>query len=333
MTTTEHDLRYIQQRGTTYRVRFPQSIWPKRWFGTYTKLSEAQEARDAHLMAQGIAPISSTPNKSELSYADIVIPGNAHTKRLDDENILTIPHANALVFGDLHTPHHNVDMIRRAIFVTRKFFPWIEDVILHGDTWDFTSISRHPKDQPPEDLTKAINLGGDIIRTVCNHFSHAWFTNGNHDARVGLKLDAPWTLEHTISAALGRNWPQHCQMHITNFDYVLMNSEDGDPLKNWMVGHPAHYSGQGGKTPADIADLEQRNVATGHNHLVGMSQSKSGRFCGVDVGHSTDPDFHYYVKRKMTKYARWNAGFLVISGGYPYHFTERWTDWSRWGCE
>src|SRR4051812_16956364 len=104
MTNPEHDLRYIQHRGTTYRVRFPQSIWPKRWFGTYKTLIEAQEARDAHLMAQGIATHLAA-NKSELRFGDIIIPGNQHTRRLDDEQTLTINHCNALVIGDLHTPH------------------------------------------------------------------------------------------------------------------------------------------------------------------------------------------------------------------------------------
>lgn len=327
---TNADLRYIQQRGTTYRVRFPEGIWPGRWFATCPTLKEAQEVRDAHLSS--IGRNHSAPNNSTFSLADITIPANKYHRRLDEEKALVVPHANVLVVNDLHVPHHNTELLQRAIFITKKYFPWIEDIIFGGDTWDFNAISRHPKDQPTEDIGESLALGGEVIRSVCSHFAHAWFTNGNHDERVGHKLDAPWTLEHTISAALGKNWPAHCELHITNFDYVFVNSEDGDSSKNWIVGHPSHYSGQGGKTPADIADIEGRNVATGHNHVIGMAGSKSGKWLGVDVGHMTNPDKHYYVRRRLTRFTRWQAGFLIISDGRPYHFAERWVDWSRWGC-
>jgi hypothetical protein len=153
--------------------------------------------------------------------------------------------------------------------------------------------------------------------------------NGNHDERIGLKLDAPFTFKRVVNAALGDNWPD-AQVNVTNLDYVRI--DHALPERRWIIGHPSAH-GQSGKTPADIADLEQCNVATGHNHQIGMQQSKSGRYIGVDVGHMTDPNRHYYVRRRLTKYVRWNSGYLVISNGLPHHFTERWTDWAALGCE
>lgn len=301
----------------------------RQWAGLYTTLDEAIAVRDRLLaMTHASEPemhlTLTSPTAPTVAFPTIAIP-NVDTTPL--ESVLTIPDANLLVMCDLHIPHHNSLMLRRAIYITRKYFPHITQYAVIGDSWDWSSLSRHPKNAPAEDIETCLELGAAIYRRIGEYFTDGYICNGNHDERLGLKLDAPFTLQRVFNSAFGAAWPT-ARMHITNLDYLRVQ----DAVHPWIIGHPAHYSGMGGKTPADMADIIGCHIATGHNHLIGLSQSKSGKFVGVDVGHMTDEARHYYVKRRLTRYARWNSGFLIISNGYPYHFTERFTDWSSYGC-
>ena len=325
-----HQDLYIHDRGNSVRVVFPQSILPKRHHSTHEVVNgdweaarrAARHARDAFLAERD----SIIPARPAVSFQDITIPAN--TAGFEDTP-LTVPGGSALVFCDTHVPHHNRLMLKRAIYTIRRYFPHIEDFIVAGDSWDWSSLSKHPKDAPGEDIDQSLEVGADMYRNVGDYFNRAWVCNGNHDARIGLKLDKPFNLKRVFNSAFGQAWPT-CQMNISNLDYLYV--DHADPSRRWMIGHPSHYNGAGGTTAAAIADLEGMNVATAHSHVVGMQQSKSGKYLGVDVGHMTDPERHYYIKRRMTKFPKWSAGFLVISDGMPYHFTEKWTDWPRLGC-
>lgn len=247
----------------------------------------------------------------------IVIPPS---QPLTDEKPISIPGlANALILGDLHVPHHNSVMLERALKITAKEFPHIKTIVIGGDIFDFSSISSYSKDSVQEAINSSIRLGGDVMRALFAPFDLSIITPGNHDQRLAKKVDANFDFELVINAAFGKNWPKS-EVKISNMDYIYMG-------QNWLIGHPSNYSGQGGKTPSDLADLYQRNVITFHNHVVGYSQSRSGKYIGVDAGHSTVEDQHYYKERRLNKFVRWNSGFVVLSNDYVYTFSEKFTDW------
>ncbi len=325
------DTQYIYARGARFYVRLPDLPGFKSWIGTFDTPEEARQARDQAMAARPGWNTEEDFGEEEgehgIDYNTIVFPDNPPRQF---NRPLTIPNANILVLGDMHVPHHNRTMLRRAVYMTKRYFPQVTTLAIIGDTWDWTSLSRYPKDQPYEDIDASLELGGAILRYLCDHYDDTYIMNGNHDARIGVKLDAPFTLRRVIAAALGEVWPKHCKLHITNLDYVYTSGPE--QRHKWVLGHPSHYSGVGGKTPSEIADVELRNVATGHNHRIGIQPSKSGMYLGVDTGHMTDPAFHYYVQRRLTKYPRWTGGFLIIADGYPHLYSDQWTDWERLGC-
>lgn len=334
---TYTDMRYIHPHGDKFQVVLPRTILSKRYLDTFDTEDEAITARDAYLdklpmanpfIDEEIPVRRPMPVRGEIDFGAIEVPGNAQRQFARP---LVIPDANALLFSDTHFPHHSQIMLRRAIYVCRRYFPHIRRFVMAGDSWDFTCISRHPKNQPVEDLDDVLEQGAQVYRAVGEFFDEGWIVNGNHDERLGLKLDAPFTLKRVFNSAFGDNWPKSA-LHITNMDWLAMLSADGDPAKKWVVGHPSNFSGQGGKTPSEIADLELCNVATAHNHRIGVQTSRSGRFLGVDLGHMSDPTLHYYVQRRLNRFARWNAGFTIISDGFPYCYWQDFTDWKALGC-
>lgn len=314
----------------------------RRRFGSYATREEAEFVR-SEVLKNPQAYMEARATAAPTRFNDIEIPTMGQKKSWSSipmpdtggtppEAILQIPTVDVLVLGDLHVPYHNPIMLKRAIHITKTYFPHIRDIAIIGDWWDFGMISRHPKTDEQVFLDEEIRVSGQVGRALLNHFDNAWIGNGNHCRRMAKKLDTPFHLKHLYAMAFAKEWPS-CTINVTNHDYMMANSPGGDIYRSWILGHPSSYSGTGGKTPSDIASQEHRNVATGHNHLVGMIQSKCGHFLGIDVGHSTIADRHTYQYGALTKHTKWNAGFLVLSGGFPYHYTDRFTDWSRWGCE
>jgi len=236
---------------------------------------------------------------------------------------LTLPLDNALVWGDFHMPHYNRDMVRRAFTIVNKHFPQVDTAIFGGDTFDFASISQHPHTETEPDLEDNLEATKLLLMACGEVFKRQVFCNGNHDKRVAKKLDAGLTLERLIYAALAGD---RCasEIIVTELDYLLL----GD---SWLIGHPSAYSGQGGKTPSDLADKYQRNVITFHNHVAGMSPSKSGQYWGIDAGHMTVQARHNYASMALTKHVNWKGGFVIISDKTAFTFYEGATDWTWWG--
>jgi hypothetical protein len=247
----------------------------------------------------------------------------------DETAPLSIPTPNVLVLSDLHCPHQNALMLGRALYITQTYFPHIRDIVVAGDIFNFSKLSRHPHNGPASSIKTELKTTGAVLRALFAPFDRAWVCSGNHDEIASKKLDDEFGgLEFLIDGALGADRPA-CKVQVSELDYLMV--EDEDPSKRWLLAHPSAYSGLGGKTPSELAQIYQRHTICGHNHVIGMAPSKDAKWIGIDNGHCTDPAFHYYVKRRATKYQRWSAGFTIISDGYGHLFTERFTDFARYG--
>ena len=242
---------------------------------------------------------------------------------------LQVPTDNALVFGDTHFPLHNVVMLQRALWVKQKFFSHIRTLVHGGDAFNFDRFSQHPKNAPMMGAEDQLQIAAQCWRSIATRqwFDDVYVIPGNHDEWLAKAINDDIRVSRLYGMIFdGKNqWPE-AEFHFTNLDYLYLGDQ-------WVVGHPASYSGQGGKMPATLGNFyDGRNAISFHNHIVGQSQNQEGTLIGIDAGHMTDPDKHFYSARRFSKFARWNAGFVIISNGYHYHYTERWTDWQSLGC-
>ncbi len=240
--------------------------------------------------------------------------------------VMHIPTNDCLVFGDMHIPLHNELMLRRALYVCRRFYPHIRNLAIGGDSLNLDFISAHLKNGPTlsteAELDTSFKVWHDIDRL--DVFDHVYEIPGNHTERVSKSVNDHLQLKRIYGMIFGNQWPK-MQFHFTDLDYAYLGDK-------WMIGHPERYNGSGGKLPSEMADYHQRNVISFHNHIIGESQNKNGKFIGIDCGHMTDPDKHWYTKRRFHKYTRWIAGFVVISNGYHYTYKDGFTDWKALGC-
>ena len=288
------------------------------YFAEHPRASERQACRDLgmtrHAMTKALGRY--------VPQGGAVTVPRGEQPPLDRE--LRLDNPSALVLSDLHCPYHHAAMLERALALRAKVYPEVDTLIIAGDLFDFAGLSRHPQDQCEAAVTDELQVAGRVLRALLAPFARAVVMPGNHDERLAKKLEAHIPMRFLIDGCLGSDRPA-CQVTTTEYDYVYV--EHDDPERRWVIGHPSHYSGMGGRTPASIADLEQRNVMTAHNHVIGLSQSPSGKYIGIDIGHCTDPSQHLYVKRRLTKYPRWSAGFAFLVNGYAHPYYERFSNW------
>src|SRR5437764_1101676 len=61
------------------------------------------------------------------------------------EEPMWIPQSEVLVLSDLHLPHHNAQMLRRALIIRERIFPTVRTLAIVGDTFNLSSMSSFPK--------------------------------------------------------------------------------------------------------------------------------------------------------------------------------------------
>lgn len=242
----------------------------------------------------------------------------------DVEKPMVVPTNDCVVFGDTHIPMHNVLMLRRAVHIRNTLFPHIRDLLVGGDAHNFDKISDHPKNAPGVATEYELDKSSEVWHDVAKWFDRLWFIPGNHDERIAKKVNDDISLKRLFGMVFTDRWP-NAEFHFTNLDYAYIGDK-------WIAGHPDKYSAQPGKKPADLSPFYERNAISFHNHIVGAAQDKTGTYIGIDAGHMTDPEKHFYSKRRFNGFTRWRSGFVIISNGFHYQFTDLWTDWERYGC-
>lgn len=251
------------------------------------------------------------------------IPANVN---LITASPLTLDLDKWLYVSDLHVPLHNREWIRRLVLVASRHN--VDSLIIGGDLFDFDSSSRHPKTQLQAGLNETLCIAGDLLVALCTVFDRVYVLPGNHCRRVANKLDEPLNFESLVYAALkGRVQPG--RIICTNYDYIYVGQEDS----GWVVGHPRYFSTIPAKGGAEVAMLQRRNVIGAHNHIVGLSQSKDGRFWSIDPGHMTDPHMTPYIMESngLSKYPTWRNGFVLVNNNVPTMFVDGLIEWWQYG--
>lgn len=242
------------------------------------------------------------------------------------ETVLTAPlhhdDPSFLYLCDLHIPHHSADMLTRALLIAEKFH--VRTLIIGGDVFNFDQLSSHPHNVPLIDINDELACAGKVLRDLVQGFETVYILSGNHDVRLAKKIDKGLQLKFVVHAAIGQiQLP--CALHVSDYAWMTIGN-------TWLVGHPARYSGMGGKVPSAIAQRQQRNVIAAHNHVMGVMQTEDGRFVGIDPGHMTLPNEHAYRQYAMPgQYSAWTAGFVLVHGDKPWIFNHLLTDWAFWG--
>jgi hypothetical protein len=256
-----------------------------------------------------------------LSRAELV----PDAVKLLDEPPLTLDIDTWLYASDLHVPIHNREYIGRLMDVAAR--RKIKTLIIGGDLFDMGSLSDHPKEVREASYKVTKQITGDLLMLLGDCFERIVILPGNHDRRYWKRLQEPISFDDLIWAALAGRTPK-AEIVVTNYDYLYIGEEG---VKGWVVGHPRYFSTIPAKGGAEVAMIQHRNVCGAHNHVIGMMQSKCGRYWSVDPGHMSAAELTPYKMQSngLSKYPAWRNGFLLVEGGRPRLMADGLVDWAE----
>jgi len=225
-------------------------------------------------------------------------------------SVLTIPYADALIIGDIHTPYQNSELLNTAIELARA--AKIKQVDIAGDLHDFNAISPMNKGEPSTDVDTDISHARQILHVLAYHFESIRVVSGNHD-EYWLKKHRGSTFQDLIYNEVLQGQLSN-QVTATDYDYFLRGDD-------WVVGHLSSYHEDPGYLASRIADLFDRNVAVGHDHLRGHRYGEKGHI-GISIGAMLTPDRFWYKSRRLNVFPPFMLGFLLLINNHPFHFSD-----------
>ena len=226
---------------------------------------------------------------------------------------LTLTSDVLLVMADLHVPYHSAPLVDMALRMLQRHGGG--EVVIIGDLGNFDAVSQHPKNAEVVDLETELDTIGRFLSKLSHHATGLTISNGNHDERLARKLDARFSLERLIHAAL-HEYPLACDLRVTEYDYVLYR-------ETWAFGHLSAFSRRPGEVARKIADRYRRNVAVGHDHIQGFTTTFDGKYLALSIGCMAHVDQYgyskfWYKERRFTDYPPIQNGFLILDHGVPY---------------
>lgn len=223
--------------------------------------------------------------------------------------VLSVPYADTLIIGDLHAPYQNTVLLQHAIDLALAAN--ITHIDIAGDLHNFNSLSSLSKGEPTTTVETDIQHSRQILTVLAHYFEKINIVSGNHDEYYIKKRGGTFQdlIYNEVLQGNLRN-----QITATDYDYLLR----GDL---WVIGHLSSYDEIPGLLAARIADLMNRNVIVGHDHIQGIQYSKKG-YIGVSNGAMLTPDRFWYKNRRLNTFPPFGLGFSLIINNKLYLFND-----------
>lgn len=222
---------------------------------------------------------------------------------------LSVPYADALVIADLHTPFQNKELLNIAIQTAIQ--RGITQVDIAGDLHNFNALSTLNKGEVVTDIETDIAHSRQILNVLAYHFDKIYLTSGNHDEYYPKKHKI--TFQELIYDVV-LNGKLSNQVTATNYDWLYRGDD-------WMIGHLSAYDETPGLIAATIAEMTNKNVAVGHDHIQGYKYADNGRI-GISIGAMLTPDRFWYKHRRLSTFPPFGLGFLLLINNKSFLFNE-----------
>jgi predicted phosphodiesterase len=235
------------------------------------------------------------PEPSDILFDEVIHLPNDH---------------NITIIADLHAPYQNAPLLRQVFRLSE--IAGVDELDIAGDLHNFaelSSLTRHEKVVP---YTTDIDHSRNMLYTALNFFDTITIDLGNHDEYY-LKKKSSTHKELIHDVVLRGHYID--RVNVTEYDYHLR----GDSL---LIGHLSSFDETPGNLAAKLANMHNRNVLVGHDHLRGWKLSDDGNYVGFSIGAMLTPSHFWYKQRRLSILPRFQLGFIMIKDGIIYDFDE-----------
>ncbi len=240
----------------------------------------------------------------------------------DYEPFMTVEANEVIVCADLHLPKVHIEMFKRLIRIAEIYMKPPRTIIIAGDLFDFSSLSRFDLVDKDENVDRDFTSGRVGLNVLAKYFDTIVYAMGNHDVRFMKKLEWFISVDEYAYGLLSSN-----KLKIT--PYPCLDARSGGI--DFHISHPSNYS-RLGNVPVSLAAIHRKPVLSFHGHLFHIRTEPSGQDFGYDVGCMTDKNQHLYLKMSETSHPVWTAGFALIRHGsiLPFTDNDKITNWKFW---
>jgi hypothetical protein len=201
----------------------------------------------------------------------------------------------------------------------------IKNLILAGDWVNCDAFSTYTPFAPPINFFDECKASRALLSRYATHFDNIVLLIGNHERRLLKHFSGVLTTDE-IMRHLSDDIPS---FRVSMYPYAYVNSSG---IK-WRVSHPREYSIRPAEVGNTLAQKHQCNLILGHQHHVGKTVDRFGRYVIIDNGGVFKYESMAYVALEDSKSPVMHNGFTVIRGGVGHLITPypAYTDLKEWG--
>ncbi len=226
-----------------------------------------------------------------------------------------------LIVGDVHLPTALYEWVELVSIIGRRFK--IKNLLIAGDLINMDSFSAWPQvsNMPTwaqeRDSTKA------VLHHWLKTFKQIRLLTGNHDRRLIRYTLGVFDTADVLALLIAN--PDRVQMS----PFGWCNLQSGGEM--WRITHPRNYSKIRLRVADDIAQKYGCNVVSFHEHHLGLTFDRYGRYVTVNGGGLIDPAQTAYMILEDNTSPVNIPGFVAIMNGSPYLFGKApMTDWRKY---
>lgn len=240
------------------------------------------------------------------------------------------PKGDFMLFGDVHIPFHDDDLLEKMMAIARKF--GIKRGVIPGDLLEMDIFKTYPDKHVAWHYEKTKTR--QVLTALLSWFDLLVWLIGNHELRMWKRLQGMGEEEDVFEIVLTKEMLDHIKYSI--YPYAIIND-------SWMVCHPKSYSRIQARNPYFLGSKylvklieegkgpnDQYGIVAYHGHLGGEGTDISARFQVADGMTMVDPEKVMYQQIKIDTSPKWRPGFAMLLNNYLYRFPKDTTDWNFW---
>lgn len=223
----------------------------------------------------------------------------------------TISERRILVASDVHIPYHHAPTVAHLLAYAEDVNA--DAIVWLGDFVDNLPVSHYGNTDLRTTFRDQMDQAGHLIQLASEVVPVQYWSKGNHEERWMSKMGYQGDME--LFARMANVGELMDSGRLVVSDDATWEYNHGDT--EWMLTHPAEYSGTPLVVPNKLAEVFGKNTVSGHTHHWGMSTSASGRYTIIESGGLFDRAKVEYVNRKITSHRVWARGFVLLDDGNP----------------
>lgn len=232
------------------------------------------------------------------------IPDSYETERVPYQ--LPTSLRNLAILSDIHFPYHNKKALKATITYLMNL-PYLDGIVLNGDTLDFYQLSDFSKNPSKPNMKKELELGRWFLKSLRETFPNIpiYYKIGNHEMRLErwLAVKAPEFLDTD-------EFRLDILLKFGEYKIQLIDAYTVMKAGKLNIIHGHEYRGAGGVYPARYIYLKTKvNTICGHYHRASsyIDKNMDGEYHGaVTTGCLCEmsPDY--------AAYNEWVHGFALV---------------------